>query len=63
MVTKAQMIEAIQALPDDAQYQDVLCELDRLDVVNAIEVGLAQAEAGNVIPHEEVRRRFAKWLK
>jgi len=57
------MIEAIQALPDDAQYQDVLCELDRLDVVNAIEAGLAQAEAGNVIPHEEVRRRFAKWLK
>ena len=45
MVTKAQMIEAIQALPDDATVEDAM---DRLYVLAKIEVGLAQADAGRL---------------
>ncbi len=28
----------------------------------AIEEGIAQADAGNLIPHSEVRKRYEKWL-
>jgi predicted transcriptional regulator len=63
MVTKAQMIEAIQALPDDASYQDLLRELDRLDFIDAVERGLADIEAGRFITQAEVERRVTEWFK
>ena len=63
MVTKAQMLEAIQALPDDASYHDLLSELDRLDFIDAVERGLAAADAGDGISQDEVERRVAQWLE
>jgi len=63
MVSKAQIIEAIEALPDDATYRDVLCELDRLDFIDTIERGMAAADAGDVLTQDEVERRVAEWLE
>ena len=63
VVTRAQMIEAIEALPDDASYQDLLSELDRLDFIDAVERGLAAADAGDGISQDEVERRVAQWLE
>ncbi len=63
MVTKAQMIEAIQALADDATYQDMHSELDRLDFIDAVERGLAAADAGDGISQDEMERRVAQWLE
>ena len=63
MVTKAQMIEALQALADDATYQDMHSELDRLDFIDAVERGLAAADAGDGISQDEMERRVAQWLE
>jgi len=63
VVTKAQMIEAIQALADDATYQDMHSELDRLDFIDAVERGLAAADAGDGISQDEMERRVAQWLE
>jgi hypothetical protein len=58
MVTKAQMIEAIQSLPDDATVDDAM---ERLYVLAKIEIGIAQVDAGQTITQEEMRRQIAQW--
>jgi len=50
----------LDRLPDNCSLDDVLYHLY---VIQSIENGLADAEAGRTIPHEEVRRRLReKWL-
>ena len=63
MVTRAQMIEAIQVLPDDATIDDARRELDRLEVIELIDSRLAALHAGApTLTHREVRRRMAHRL-
>lgn len=54
---KQRAIEALQALPDHATFEDAI---ERLCFLAKIEEGLSQSEAGEVIPHEEVRKQFLK---
>jgi len=46
---------AVDHLPDDATIEDVM---ERLAFLAEIERGLAEAEAGRTVPHEEVLARF-----
>ena len=55
MVIKQRAHELIEALPDDATWQDLLYALDfRGD----IEAGLADAKAGRVTGAEDLRREY-----
>lgn len=58
MITKDQMIEAIQSLPEDATVEDAM---DRLYILAKMDRGLAQIHAGQGIPHEEARQRLLEW--
>ncbi len=58
--TKQQIMKAIMELPDDAGVGDAM---DRLYLLYKVEKGLRQADGGELISHEEVRSRMAKWLK
>lgn len=49
--------EAIESLSDDATWDEVIY---RMYVRQKIEAGLADAEAGNLISTEEVRRRLGR---
>ena len=53
--TKERILEALRELPADATYEDAI---ERLVFLAKIEEGLAQLDAGQSIPHEEVKRRF-----
>lgn len=57
---KQRILEILQRQPDDASYEELLRELafERM-----IERGLADAEAGRTISHEEMARRIAAWEK
>ena len=59
MEVKQQVRDLLDRLPDDCSLDEVLYHLY---VVHSIEKGLADAEAGRVIPHTEVaealRRRW-----
>jgi predicted transcriptional regulator len=59
MTTKERVLEAVKSLPDDAQVEDAM---ERLLVIAKIERGIEQAEAGRVVPHEEVKQHLSKWL-
>ena len=60
MPTKEQMLKVIQELPADATVEDAM---ERLYLLEKIERGIAQADAGQKISQDEARRRMARWLK
>ena len=60
MTTKDTVRALLDRLPDDCSLDDVLYHLY---VVQAIGRGLADSEAGRVIPHDEVVAALRrKWL-
>jgi predicted transcriptional regulator len=56
---KDEVRELLQNLPDDASLEDIQYHLY---VRQKILAGLAAAEQGRTIPHEEAVRRMARWL-
>jgi len=58
--TRDEMIKVIQELPADATVADVM---ERLYLLDKIERGIGQADAGRKISQEEARQRMGRWLK
>jgi hypothetical protein len=60
MTTKETVRAVLDRLPDDCTIDDVLYHLY---VVQAVGQGVADAQAGRVIPHEQVAETMRrKWL-
>ena len=57
---KQEVQELLRELPDDATLEDIQYHIY---VKQKIGQGLADVRAGRVIPHEEVEKRFARWLE
>ncbi|HKP76496.1 MAG TPA: hypothetical protein VJT67_13290 [Longimicrobiaceae bacterium] len=53
---KEQFRQAIEELPDDVTFEEAL---ERIYFLYKVERGLAQADAGDVVDHDEVLREFA----
>ncbi|MCX7049650.1 MAG: hypothetical protein NTX50_29710 [Candidatus Sumerlaeota bacterium] len=58
--TKEQAIQAIQGLDDDCTLEDIHYHLY---VLEKIERGLEDVQAGRVVSQEEAKRRVEEWLK
>jgi predicted transcriptional regulator len=52
---KDRILEALQGLPADASFDDAI---ERLVFLAKIDEGIAQLDAGEGIPHDEVKRRL-----
>jgi predicted transcriptional regulator len=57
---KEQMRRLLDAQPDDSSYDELLRELAFARMVDR---GLADAEAGRVIPNEHVKRAIESWRR
>jgi len=57
---KDRVIEIVSEQPDDASFDEILHELA---FARMIERGLADADAGRVVPHEAVVRETGSWRK
>jgi len=55
LVTKQRILKAIEDLPEDAGVEDAL---DRLYLLYKIDRGLRQADSGELIDQQDVRRRI-----
>jgi predicted transcriptional regulator len=53
--TRERILEAMENLPDDATFDDAI---ERLVFLAKIDAGLAELDAGEGIPHDEVKRRL-----
>jgi len=60
MATKDDVIEMIRQLPEDVTIDDIM---EELYTRRRIEEGLRQVEAGEVISHEDVKKRLSRWLE
>lgn len=57
---KQELSELLDRLPDDAPMDTLLAEMHfKASVLR----GLEDARVGNVMSHEEVKRRLTKWLE
>ena len=54
---KRKIVEAVESLPEDATVDDAI---ERLYFLAKVERGLEQSEAGDVIPHEDIKKRFLR---
>jgi predicted transcriptional regulator len=54
---KQRILDAVDGLLADATIEDAI---ERLVFVAKVERGLAQAEAGQLTPHSEVAKRYAR---
>ena len=61
MATAKQTVrELLEQMPDDCSLEDVLYHLY---VLQRVSQGLVEADAGDLIPHEEVERELRqRWL-
>ncbi len=60
VTTKERVRKLLEDLPDDCSIEDVLYQLY---VIQSIDRGLADVEAGRTIPHEEVAEQLRrKWV-
>ena len=60
MTAKEQMKGVIEALPDDATYDEIIRELA---FGRMVERGLADARQDRVISNEDMGRRIRQWRK
>ena len=59
MSDKQKDIEAVSKLPESATLEDIRA---KLQLMANLREGLADADAGRVIPHEQVKREFRSWI-
>lgn len=62
-ITDRNILQALRTLLSNkaiekSDWWDTITEEERKE----IELGLAEAERGEVIPHEEVMKKYKKWL-
>ena len=51
-------ISVIREMPDNVTLEEIS---DEMKLLVALQVSIAQADAGQTIPHEEVVRRMQSW--
>ncbi|MEX0771745.1 MAG: hypothetical protein WD038_01185 [Balneolales bacterium] len=55
---KQKVLDSIDKLPQNASLDDIM---ERIYFIHKIEVGLKQAEQGDLIEHKEVLNKIDKW--
>ena len=59
MSDKQRVIDAVQRMSESATLSEIS---ESVAILAAIRRGEAAADAGQVVPHEEVRRRSETWI-
>jgi predicted transcriptional regulator len=59
MSDKELVMDLLKKLPADAKLTDISKEIEFL---SAVREGEQQADRGEVVPHEQVKREFKSWI-
>jgi len=60
MLTREEVLKSINELPEEFSFDEVL---DKLLLLDKIEIGLAQSQSGEVLSTIEAKAQLSKWLK
>ena len=58
MITKKQVINSINSLPDSVSVDDII---DNIILLAKIDIGLEQSANGQVLTEEELDKKLSKW--
>jgi predicted transcriptional regulator len=58
MSDKQTVLEIVGRMPDTASIEQIR---NQLLLCQSLREGLADSQAGRVIPHEEIKKQFAAW--
>ena len=58
MITKEQVINSINSLPDSVSVDDII---DNIILLAKIDIGLEQSANGQVFTEEELDKKLSKW--
>ena len=59
MTIKEIVINTIQSLPDDADWESIQ---ERINFMAGVRKGLRELDDGKGIPHDQVKKEFEKWV-
>ena len=59
MSNKEAVIEVVRELSEEATFEEIM---EQIALLAAIRRGEQAADAGRVIPHDEVKKRAASWI-
>jgi predicted transcriptional regulator len=59
MSDKQAVLEVVSQMPDSLTLAQIR---EEIDLMAALREGTADVEAGRVVSHEEIKRRYAAWL-
>jgi len=60
MLTREEVLKSINELPEEFSFDEVL---DRLLLLDKIDIGLEQSQSGDTMSTEEAQKQLSKWLK
>ncbi|WP_426669649.1 hypothetical protein ACPPVU_00100 [Mucilaginibacter sp. McL0603] len=60
MLTREEVLKSVNELPSEFSFEEIL---DRLLLLDKIEIGLKQSNAGNTVSTDEAKESLSKWLK
>jgi hypothetical protein len=60
MITKNQLLEIIQTLPDEVTADDVI---EKIILLQKIDKRIQQSNEGQIVSHQEAKSKLAKWYK
>ena len=60
MLTKELILETIKNMPEE-KFEDIDVLLERLVMLDKIQIGIDQADRGELIPMEEIIKEMKEW--
>lgn len=60
MITKEKLIQTIEDLPEKFSFDDIL---DRIILLQKIEIGIEQSENGQINTTDQAKDKLKRWLK
>ncbi|MFC0518589.1 hypothetical protein ACFFGT_30525 [Mucilaginibacter angelicae] len=60
MLTKEEVLKTVNDLPGEFSFEEIL---DRLMLLNKIDIGIEQSNKSETLSTEEAKENLAKWLK
>lgn len=60
MLTKEKVLQSIQDLPNEFSLDEIV---EKLILLEKIEIGLQQVKEGKVVNHSTAKEKLKKWLK
>ncbi|AYL99560.1 hypothetical protein [Mucilaginibacter celer] len=59
MLTKQEVLKTVNELPGEFTFDEIL---DRLMLLNKIDIGLEQSNNGEILSTDETKESLGKWL-